>query len=155
MTNENKTRSTVAALVISAATLVGIAANEGYVGEAYKDLAGIPTIGFGETSGVVMGQKTDPIRAMIQLEKSINIHAHGMAKCIRVPLTQGEYNAYLDFTYNVGVNAFCTSTLNKKLNAMDYDGACKELLRWDKVNGKPVLGLTRRRQAEYKQCIGD
>lgn len=155
MINENKTRSTVAALVISAATLVGIATHEGYFGEVYLDVGGIPTIGFGETKGVAKGQKTDPVRAIIQLNQSVNEHAIGMVKCIRVPLTQGEYNAYLSFTYNVGVNAFCNSTLNKKLNAMDYNGACKELLRWDKVKGTPVLGLTRRRQAEYKECIGD
>ena len=75
-----------------------------------------------------------------------------MVKCIHVPVTQGEYDAYLDFTYNVGTFAFCTSTLNKKLNAMDYEGACKELLNWTKAGGKVLPGLVKRRQDEYKQC---
>ncbi|MFZ9813260.1 MAG: lysozyme, partial [Burkholderiaceae bacterium] len=43
----------------------------------------------------------------------------------------------------------------RKLNAQDYAGACKEILRWDKFQGKPLAGLTKRRQAEYQQCIGN
>jgi lysozyme len=69
-----------------------------------------------------------------------------------VPISQNEYDAYLDFTYNVGIGNFCHSTLNKKLNAGDYIGACKELLKWDKVNGKALPGLTKRRQEEYEKC---
>lgn len=148
-------RTAVASLVISASLLIGIAAHEGYVGNTYLDAVGIPTIGFGETKGVKPNQKTDPVRALIQLDKSINEHAAGMAQCINVPISQQEYDAYLSFTYNVGVRAFCTSTLNKKLNAMDYSGACKELLKWDKAGGKVLPGLTKRRQEEYKTCIGE
>ena len=157
MTNEisKKTRVAVASLVVSAAALVGIALNEGYVGTAYKDVVGIPTIGFGETKGVVIGQTTTPTRALVQLDKSIDAHARGMASCIKVPLSQNEYDAYVSFTYNVGVGAFCSSGLAKKLNAGDYEGACKELLKWDKAGGKVYPGLTRRRQEEYKKCIGE
>lgn len=147
-------RTAVASLVISASLLIGIAAHEGYVGNTYLDAVGIPTIGFGETKGVKPNQKTDPVRALIQLDKSINEHAAGMSECIKVPISQQEYDAYISFTYNVGVRAFCTSTLNKKLNAMDYAGACKELLKWDKAGGKVLPGLTKRRQEEYKTCIG-
>jgi len=50
------------------------------------------------------------------------------------------------------VFAFCTSTLNKKLNQLDYAGACQELLKWNKAGGKVLEGLTKRRQEEYKQC---
>jgi lysozyme len=52
------------------------------------------------------------------------------------------------------VSAFCHSTLNKKLNSGDYDGACKELLKWDKAGGKVLPGLVKRRQEEYAQCSG-
>lgn len=75
-----------------------------------------------------------------------------MAACIKVPVSQNEYDAYLDFTYNVGVGAFCKSTLNKKLNAGDYEGACKELLKWDKADGVVQPGLTKRRKEEYEKC---
>lgn len=147
------TRYAIASLVISAAALVSIAQFEGYEGKAYKDAVGIPTLGFGETKGVKMGDTTTPPRALIQLLDSADEHAKGMAQCIKVPLKQTEFDAYLSFTYNVGVGAFCQSTLNTKLNAGDYEGACKELLRWDKAKGRVLPGLTKRRQKEYQQCL--
>jgi lysozyme len=152
---ENKGRVAVASLVVSASTLVGIAFHEGYLGTAYKDVTGVATIGFGETKDVKMGQTTDPVRALIRLEASANEHAKGIAKCIKVPLYQYEFDAYVDFAYNVGVGAFCNSTLNKKLNSGDYAGACSELLRWNRAGGQVLAGLTKRRQAEYQTCMGN
>lgn len=151
---KSKQRQAVAALVISASTLVGIAIHEGYVGKTYLDAVGVPTIGFGETKGVKPGQTTTPTRALVQLLKSSEEHAAGMEACITVPLHQHEYDAYLSFTYNVGVGAFCRSTLNRKLNAGDYAGACAELLKWDKAGGRVLPGLTKRRQDEFKICSG-
>jgi len=151
----DKGRKWAAGLTISAAALLGIAAHEGYRSEAYKDVTGIPTIGYGETKGVKMSDTTTPERAFKRLSESADEHAQRMVRCIRVPINQGEYDAYLDFTYNVGSGAFCTSTLNKKLNAGDYEGACKELLKWTKAGGKELPGLVKRRQAEYKTCIGE
>jgi len=154
MSLSKKNRVAVATLFISASTLVGIAVHEGYVGQTYLDAVGVPTIGFGETKGVKPGQKTTPERALVQLLKSADEHARGMAACIKVPLSQQEYDAYLSFTYNVGVGAFCRSTLTRKLNAGDYDGACEELLKWDKAGGRVLPGLTKRRQDEFKTCRG-
>jgi len=154
MSQSKKNRVAVATLFISASTLVGIAIHEGYVGQTYLDAVGVPTIGFGETKGVKPGQKTTPERALVQLLKSADEHAKGMAACITVPLSQQEYDAYLSFTYNVGVGAFCRSTLTRKLNAGDYDGACEELLKWDKAGGRVLPGLTKRRQDEFKTCRG-
>lgn len=151
---ELKTRQAVAALAISAAALVGIASHEAYRGSTYKDSGGIATLGYGETKGVVAGQVTTPERALQTLLASADEHAKGMSTCITVPLYQYEYDAYLSFTYNVGVGAFCHSNLNKKLNAGDYAGACKELLKWNHVGTKVLAGLTKRRQAEYLTCIG-
>ena len=151
---QQKNRQAVAALAISAAALVGIANFESYRQSTYKDSGGIPTLGYGETKGVVAGQTTTPERALQKLLESADEHSKGMNSCITVPLYQHEYDAYLSFTYNVGVGAFCKSTLVKKLNAQDYVGACKELLKWDKVGNKQLMGLTRRRQAEYFTCIG-
>ena len=90
--------------------------------------------------------------ALTRLSESANEHAKGMVQCIKVPITQGEYDAYTSFTYNIGVRAFCSSTLVKKLNAKDYDGACKELLKWNKAGGKVLPGLVKRRQQEYEEC---
>lgn len=149
----SKIRYAVGALTISAAALVSIANHEGYRGNAYKDVVGVPTIGFGETKDVKMGQVTTPERALVRLLASADEHAKGMAQCITVPLKQTEYDAYLSLTYNIGVGAFCKSTLVKKLNAEDYQGACKEILRWDKAGGRAVAGLTKRRQEEYRKCL--
>ena len=149
---DNRTRTAAASLAASAAVLVGIAVHEGYSDTSYKDTAGVATIDFGQADGVKMGQTTTPVRALVQLLSSMNEHAKGMVQCIKVPVTQGEYDAYLDFTYNVGVHAFCTSTLNKKLNSMDYDGACKELLKWTQAGGQVLPGLVKRRQEEYANC---
>lgn len=150
----NKQRAAIASLVITASTLVGIATHEGYVGQTYKDAVGVPTIGFGETKNVRMGQTTTPERALIQLLASADEHAKGMAGCVKVPLTQNEFDAYLSFTYNVGVGAFCRSTLVKKLNAQDYSGACGELKKWVFAGGNVLPGLVKRREQEYKQCLG-
>ena len=150
----NRQRTTVAALVVSATTLVGIAVNEGYRGETYRDVVGVPTIGFGETKNVKDGQKTSPERALVTLLKSAEDHGNQIKECIKVPLYQNEYDAYVSFAYNVGTGAFCKSTLVKKLNASDYEGACKELLRWNRAGGKVLPGLTKRREQEYRLCTG-
>ena len=150
----NKKRVAVSTLVASVIAIGSIALHEGYREKAYRDPVGIPTIGYGETKGVKMGDVTNPKKALEQLKVSIDEHGKGMASCIKVPIAQNEYDAYISFTYNVGVGAFCRSTLVKKLNAEDYEGACAELLKWNKAGGKVLPGLVKRRQEEYKQCLG-
>lgn len=61
--------------------------------------------------------------------------------------------ALVSWSYNVGTGAACGSTLAKKANAGDWQGACNQLRRWDKAGGKPVKGLTNRRAAETKLCL--
>lgn len=148
-------RAAVAALVLSASALVGIALHEGYRGDAYIPVKGdVPTIGFGQTSGVKPGDKTTPTRALARLLADANSHSEGIKPCIRVPLHQHEFDAYSSLAFNIGTSAFCNSTLVKKLNQGDYGGACRQILRWDKFKGQSLPGLTRRRQAEYQTCMG-
>ena len=149
-----KSRIAACVLTVSAACLVGIAAHEGYRSETYKDTVGIPTIGFGETAGVKMGEKTTPERALVQLLESTEKHADAIRQCIKVPLYQHEFDAYISLAYNIGTGAFCRSTLVKKLNAKDYAGACEEIKRWNKAGGKVLPGLVKRREAEYRMCMG-
>lgn len=149
-------RAAIATLSISASLLVGIALHEGYRGEAYIPVKGdVQTIGFGQTAGVKAGDKTTPERALVRLLADVNSHSEGIKACIKVPLYQHEFDAYSSLAYNIGVGAFCRSTLVKKLNAGEYASACAEILRWDKFQGKPLKGLTLRRQAEYKTCMGN
>jgi lysozyme len=148
-------RLPVAALVLSGSVLVGLAVYEDYRGEAYIPVPGdVPTIGFGETSGVKMGDKTTPVRALIRLQESAEAHAQGVRRCAPIPMLQREFDAFVSLAYNIGVKAFCDSTLVRMLKAGDYAGACKQILRWDKFKGRALAGLTKRRQAEYRTCIG-
>ena len=150
-----KVRIAVGVLAVSATCLVGIATHEGYRSEAYKDAVGIPTLGFGETAGVKIGDKTTPERALVQLLESTEKHADAIRQCIKVPLYQHEFDAYVSLAYNIGTGAFCRSTLVKKLNAKDYAGACEEIRRWNKAGGKVLPGLVKRREAEYRMCKGE
>jgi lysozyme len=147
-------RNAIAALSLSAAALVGIATHEGYVGQAYRDIVGVWTIGFGTTEQVKAGDKIDPVRALQRKMADVQKFEGALKQCVKVPLHQHEYDAFLSLAYNIGPGAFCGSTLVRKLNAEDYAGACAEILRWDKAGGKTVAGLTKRRQAEYRQCAG-
>ncbi len=142
-------------LALSASALVGIAVHEGYRGEAYEPVKGdVPTIGFGTTEGVEMGDRITPERALVRLLNDANKFEKAVKRCAPVPLHQYEFDAYVSLTYNIGEGAFCRSTLVKKLNAQDYEGACAEILRWDRFKGKPLPGLTKRRQEEYQKCLG-
>lgn len=148
-------RTQVAALSLSAAALVGLALHEGYRENAYIPVPGdVPTIGFGTTKNVELGDKTTPERALVGLLKDANKFELSVQSCVKVPLHQYEYDAYVSLTYNIGPRAFCGSTLVKRLNQSDYSGACLEILKWDKFKGKPLPGLTKRRQEEYLKCTG-
>ena len=140
---------------LSAIALVGILAHEGYSDTAYIPVAGdVPTIGFGTTEGVKPGDKTTPVKALSRAMTDVQKFEGALKSCVKVPLHQYEYDAYISLSYNIGSRAFCSSTLVKLLNFGAYEEACKEILRWDKFKGKPLKGLTIRRQAEYKKCIG-
>ena len=163
-------RRTVAALTLSAAALVGIVLHEGYTDRAVIPVKGdVPTIGFGTTSGVklgdtTLGDTTTPPKALARALTDVQKFEGALKQCVTVPLAQHEYDALVSFSYNVGSRAFCQSTLVKKLNAEDYTGACAELLRWRFFQGKNCAlptnaklcgGLATRRQAEYRQCLGE
>lgn len=148
-------RIQVAALSLSAAALVGLASHEGYVERAYQDIVGVWTIGFGTTENVRPGQSTDPVNALQRALTDAQKFEGALKECVDVPLHQHEYDAFISLAYNIGPSAFCSSTLVRRLNAGDYAGACKEILRWNKAGGRVVRGLVVRREAEYKQCIGE
>lgn len=151
----NNPRASIAALALSASALVGIAMHEGYRGDAYIPVKGdVPTVGFGTTGGVSLGDRTDPVRALIRLQQDADAYARAVKRCAPVPMHQHEFDAYVSLAYNIGPGAFCSSTLAKKLNAGDYAGACREILRWNKAGGRVLSGLTKRRLAEYRLCMG-
>lgn len=153
-------RIAIASLTLAASTLVGIALNEGYTDKSVIPVPGdVPTKGFGTTrhadgTTVKMGETTTPPRALVDLLRDASKFEQAVKRCAPVPMYPYEFSAYVSFTYNVGEGAFCNSTLVKKLKAGEYEAACAELLKWDKVKGRTVRGLTLRREKEYQECIG-
>ena len=148
-------RRMVASITLSASALVGIALHEGYSDKAYEPVKGdVPTIGFGTTGGVKAGDTITPPKALVRALTDIQNFEGALKKCVKVPLHQYEYDAYISLAYNIGQNAFCSSTIVKRLDMGDYAGACDGILMWNKFKGKPLRGLTIRRQQEYQQCMG-
>ncbi|KJM30201.1 muraminidase [Enterobacter kobei] len=126
---------------------------------AYQDSVGVWTIGYGWTQPV----DGKPIRAgmTIKQETAERLLKTGLVsyesdvfRLVKVGLTQGQFDALVSFTYNLGARSLSTSTLLRKLNAGDYAGAADEFLRWNKAGGKVLNGLTRRREAERDLFLG-
>lgn len=154
MINRNP-RAAIAGLALSAAALVGLVSHEGYSDKAYTPVPGdVPTIGFGTTDGVKLGDKITPPKALARALADVQKYEGAIKQCVKVPLHQHEYDAYTSLAYNIGTGAFCRSTLVAKVNQGDYLGGCNEILKWDRFQGKPLRGLTIRRQEEHRKCIG-
>ena len=120
---------------------------------AYQDSVGVWTIGYGWTqpvdgktirAGMTIKQET----AERLLKTGLVSYESDVSRLVKVGLTQGQFDALVSFTYNLGTRSLSTSTLLRKLNAGDYAGAANEFPRWNKAGGKVLSGLSRRREAE-------
>lgn len=150
------TRIAVGGLSLTAAGLLAIADFEGFRSKAYVPVDGdVPTIGFGHTEGVKLGQTVTVPEALNLLRDDVRVAEEAVKSCVTVPLYPHEYSAYVSLAYNIGKSNFCGSTLVQKLNAGDYRGACEEIKRWHFAGGKSLKGLVDRRAAEYRRCIGE
>lgn len=152
---QSSSRTRVAALLLSAAGLVGLVVHEGYSDRAIIPIPGdVPTIGFGTTDGVKMGDTITPPQALQRALTDVSKFEGALKRCVKVPLHQYEYDAMVQLAYNIGGTAFCNSTVVRRVNAGDYAGACDAFLMWDRSVGKVVRGLQLRRQAERRLCLG-
>jgi lysozyme len=147
-------RSAIYTLALSASLLVGVVLHEGYRDTTYYDSVGVPTIGPGRTEGVKPGQRTTVERELVLLLNDLDWRKREIAACVKVPLYQWELDAAMSLAYNIGVKAFCGSTMVKRWNAGDYAGGCAEIKRWVYAGGKKLRGLVTRREAEYRLCMG-
>lgn len=126
-----------------------VKASEGVRLKAYRDPVGVLTIGYGHTgTDVYEGQTISEGEAAQLLMDDVKFAEVGVKAYVLVPISQNQFDALVDFTFNLGVGALRSSTLLKKLNAGDYVGAGREFFRWDKAGGKVLPGLTKRRAAE-------
>lgn len=138
------------------ALLVGtVGAWEGLRTTAYRDVVGIPTVCFGETRGVKMGDTYTVDECKAMLGDALVEFETGMRACLKAPDTIPDkpYVAMTSVTYNIGIRGFCGSTMARKLNAGDIKGACNALLAWNKAGGRVIAGLTNRRQEERRICL--
>nr|WP_314710473.1 lysozyme [uncultured Comamonas sp.] len=131
-----------------------VAKYEGTVLRTYRDPIGIITACTGHTGPELrMGQTFTRQQCEQMLYQDLVQHADALG-CITQPLTDGQRAAFLSFAFNVGEGAFCKSTLVRKANAGDLQGACAELSRWTYAGGKQLPGLVQRRAAERQMCEG-
>ena len=149
-----KVRYAVTALSVSLAGILSIANFEGYADKVMIPVPGdVATGGFGHADNrLPIGQYVDEAQAVDWLKDDIEKHRAYLIKCVKVPLTQSEFDAYLSFAFNVGGNAFCNSSLVKKLNSGDYLGACEGLKAWVYSGGVKYKGLETRRNIERLMC---
>lgn len=135
----------------SAAGLNLLKNSEGFRNHKYLDVAGIATIGYGHRilpaesfpNGIDEAQATQLlIRDISQVEQSVK-------RLVRVALTLGQYDALVDFVYNLGATRLAASSLLRELNFGRYGAAADQLLLWDHAGTKEISGLKARRQAEF------
>lgn len=173
-------RTAIGSLVLSALALVGLVASESYTDRAIIPVPGDRwTVGFGSTfrddgTPVRQGDTTTPVAALKRTMKDINKYEGALKQCVKAPLFQHEYDAYVSLAYNIGSGAFCSSSIPTKLNALQYTEACKTILEFtcgpatELTRAKPgepcyhktklkkqYRGLLNRRKAEYAQCMGE
>ncbi|ODT97415.1 MAG: muraminidase [Rhodanobacter sp. SCN 67-45] len=125
-----------------------IKAAEGLRLTAYRDSAGILTIGYGSTGGIKPGQTITPEQAEAMLVDDLDEAADAVRKLVTVPLTQGQFDALVSFTFNLGAGRLRDSTLLRLLNQGKYGEASNQFQYWTLVGGVRLLGLVRRRKAE-------
>lgn len=113
------------------------------------------------------GERVNPVRGLILLQRDASAAERIVRRCAPVPMHPWEFDAFVSLAYNVGPgksgvkDGFCElkrggpTSIVRRLFAFDYAGACKDILDWDKFQGKPVRGLTLRREREYRQCLGE
>lgn len=132
-----------------------VAGFEGLRTVAYRDPVGIPTICFGETRGVKMGDRSTETKCKAMLAKRLVEFEAGVVACLKNPASvpDGAYVAILSLSYNIGTTAFCNSTIRRKIDAGDIVGACNEFPKWVNARGIRLPGLVKRRDAERALCL--
>lgn len=131
---------------------------EGLELEAYQDSVGVWTIGYGWTQSVD-GKKIAPDMRIDQatadrlLKCGVVQYEQGVNQLVKVKITQGQFDALVSFAYNLGLRSLSTSTLLRKLNDGDKQGAADQFGRWVNAGGKRLDGLVTRRAAERRMFL--
>lgn len=127
---------------------------EGFRDTAYQDVAGIWTIGYGHTGfDVTPGLTITKQEAEILLRSDITAAVACVRTAVTRQLSQGQFDALVDFTFNVGRTNFLHSTLLKDVNNGDFSAAAQQFLLWVNAGGRRVDGLVRRRTGERAEFL--
>ena len=110
----------------------------------------------------VWGDKTTPVRSLVRLLNEVDsVYAQGVRNCVKVPLHQHEFSAYVSLAYNIGVGAFCSKAKEGKpphlidlINAERYEEAFERIEWFNKAGGRVLKGLVKRRAEERAICEG-
>lgn len=127
---------------------------EGYREREYLDSAGKRTIGYGH-----LIRKSERFEKLTKEEaekillRDLEIAEKAIKENVKVELNQRQYDALISLVYNIGVNNFLKSTLLKKLNSGDYNGAGMEFKKWVYAGGKKIRGLEKRREKEKELFV--
>lgn len=118
---------------------------------AYQDSRGVWTIGYGHTARVFPGMTCSRAQAETWLLEDVDWAEREVNRLVYTPLSQAEFDALVDFTFNCGAGNFDHSTLLELVNAGDMQRAAAEFAKWDRSGGQVVAGLLRRRLAEMAE----
>lgn len=144
------------AILIATVFLGGKDGVEGRVYEPYKDVVGVWTVCDGHTgTDIIPGKRYTDQECDRLLWQDLQPVRKTVDSLVKAPLSEYQRAALYSFTYNVGTSAFSKSTLLKKLNAGDQQGACEELRRWVYAGGMKWTGLMNRREMERAMCLAE
>ena len=129
-------------------------ASEGLRLQAYQDSGGVWTIGYGHTAGVNAGDVITVEQAEALLQADLSEAAKDVEGLVRVPLTQGQFDALCDFVFNLGDHNLKWSTLLRLLNDGNYQAAANQFRVWVMDDGAVEPGLVKRRAAERALFVG-
>jgi lysozyme len=139
---------------LAATAVAAVGAYEGLRLAAYRDPVGVPTVCYGETRGIRMGQKFTKAECDQMLLKALDEFGDGIEKCVpnlkSVP--EKRYVAHLSLAYNIGVGGYCKSSIARLQKAGDDLAACDRFLLYNKAGGRELAGLTKRRKDERAMC---
>lgn len=125
---------------------------EGFEPEIYLDAAGLPTIGYGHLlrpgEAEMFADGISEAAGEALLIKDVGIAERAVLRLIKVPLTDGQFDALVSFTFNLGSGALQRSTMRRKVNREEHEEVPAEFMRWVWAGGRKLRGLVRRREAE-------
>jgi lysozyme len=154
--DRSRLRQTGVGITVAGSLAIGLIGGfEGLRTHAYRDVIGVPTICFGETRGVAMGDVATVEQCKTMLGDALVEFEGGMRKCLTAPdrVPDKPYVAFLSLSYNIGVGAFCRSSVARFANAGNIRAACDAIAVFNRAGGRVVAGLTRRRQEERALCL--